>query len=110
MLAANSPAIGGWNAGPVQNSDRGLPVHRGIHAATAEKDSEVMANEGNRWAGGKWSQGPDEEAELRVEAHADGNELVVGRAVAPAAEKNGPGVDRGPGLPLPAGLSGSNVH
>ena len=70
----------------------------------------MMADKRHVRAGGDWSQGPDEDAELRVEAHGDGNELVVGRVADPAAEENCPRVDRGPGLPLPAGLSGSNVH
>mgnify|MGYP007023058058 CR=1 FL=1 len=69
-----------------------------------------MTQESNRRVGGNWSQGPDDEAELRVEAGAEGHELVVDQGIDHTAEEHGPRGAGGPGLPLPAGLLGGNVH
>ena len=87
-----------------------VPVDRGIRAAAAENDSEMMENERQRGTEGKWSQRPDEEAELGVEAGGDGHKLVEGRGVDPAAEEPGPGGEGGPDPSLPAGRLGGNVH
>ena len=86
------------------------PVHRGIIAAAAENDSEMVENERQRGTEGKWSKGPDEEAELRVEAGGERHKLVEGRGVDPAAEEPGPGGEGGPDPSLPAGRLRGNVH
>ena len=112
MLAVDS--IRPWRAGMRgrfrTQTEVSVPVHRGILAAAAENDSEVMENERHGGTEGKWSRGPDEEAELRVEARGEGHELVEGHGVDPAAEEPGPGGEGGPDPSLPAGRLGGNVH